>query len=511
MQAAAGIGQTASPENDARRLAVTLEKHRYLVLLLLTLLYAAGAILHARSKPLWFDEIVTFISASPADVSTAWKAAQQCDASPPLPHLLTHFSLLWFGVSEVTVRLPAILGFWIFCLCLFSFTRRLGIYYALTALLLPIATEAYSYAYEARAYGLELAFCGLALLSWQAAANGRRRGLACTGLALSLMGALLCHYYALLLYVPLAGAEAFRSYRRRRVDWPIWAALAVGVAPMVWRLAKIAGVVHGLGHGTWAPAYPEQIVEFWEIGLQHTLSFLVLATAVLAVWIVSHPKPLDSPGETPQLADHELVLGVLFLAIPTAAVAGGVFVTHMFTARYALLGITGVLILTPALAARFSGGRALPGFLLLCLVLMPLAFVTVEIPPKRNPFTEEKLLAKALEHGPVVVPDGQMFLQMWYYAPERLRPNLLFLADEAAALEYMGFDAIDDGLRALRPWASVQIRDYRDFAPPGGDFLVYQNSLKPGWVLSKVLAAGGSADVRQYTNYRQLFHVKQKQ
>jgi hypothetical protein len=423
--------------------------------------------------------------------------------------MLTHFSMQWFGANEVAIRLPAIAGFWIFCLCLFVFTRRLGIYYALFALLLPIATEAYSYAYEARAYGLELAFCGLALVAWQAAAAGRRRWL--PGISLCLACAILCHYYALLLYIPLAGGEAFRSLRARRIDWPVWLALALGGVPLVWRLAAISGVVQNFSHGTWSPAYPEQVVEFWELALQHGLSFLVLGFAFMAVRMASRSAvPAASAAPPAVLEPHELAAAILFLAIPIAAVGAGLVVTHMFTARYALLAITGAVILATAMAARLSGGRALPGFLLLCLAVLPLAFVTLEVPARRNPFADEGLLAEALRNGPVVVPDGQMFLQMWQYAPAPLRSHLLFLADNAAASRYMGYDAIDGGLRVLRPWSSVQVLEYGDFAAPGREFLVYQNSLKPGWLLARVLADGGTAEIQAYTNYRQLLRVRLK-
>ena len=514
MQPAPGSRPPADPtpfDSDARRLAARLEKRTFLFLLLFTILYAIGAALHARSKPLWFDEIITVIAASPADAASAWKATRECDASPPLPHMLTHFSMQWFGSGEIAVRLPAIAGFWIFCLCLFAFTRRLGIYYALLAMLLPIATEAYNYSYEARAYGLELAFGGLALVAWQAAAGGSRRWLACAGISLSLMGAVLCHYYALLLYIPLIGAEAFRSFRARRIAWPIWLAFVLGGVPLLWRLAAIGGVVQNFSHGTWSPAYPEQVVEFWETGLQHTLSFVVLGLAFMAVWMMARRAPAGPDAPPPaRLAPHELVAGILFLTIPIAAVGGGLMVTHMFTSRYAMFSLAGAIILAVAMAAGLSGGRSLAGFFLLCIAVLPPLFVAVEVPPFRNPFVAEKMLADALREGPVVVPDGQLFLQIWHYAPHELRPNLLYLADNAAAAKYLGFDTIEGGLRVLRPWASVQVLEYKGFARPGREFLVYQNSLRPGWLLSQVADAGAHVEATAITNFRQLYRVRLK-
>jgi cytochrome b561 len=491
-------------------LAARLEERRYFILLLLTILYACGAMLHARSKPLWYDEIVTVVAASAPDAAGAWKTAQAFDANPPLVHLLTHFAMRWFGPGEVAVRLPAIAGFWIFCLCLFRFTRRrAGILYALVALLLPIATEAYNYAFEARAYGPELAFCGIALVAWQAAAEGRGRLLADFVLGVSLAGAIFCHYYAIAVYLPLAGAEAFRSWRARRIEWGVWAAFAMGGIPLVWYLSTVSRVIQGFSRNTWAPAYPEQAIEFWELGLQHSLSFLVLLLAVLAIWLSRRdPAPEPPPDPPPVLPAHELIAAALFLAIPLLVVESGLLVTHMFTPRYALLGLTGVALLVPMIAARLSGGSALTGCLLASVALLPLGFVSIEIPPVPHPFADETILAKAVEQGPVVVADGQLFLQMWYYAPDRLKSRLLFLANDQAAVKYMGFDAMDAGLRNVSRWSTFRVMEYRDFASPGREFLLYQNTLHPGWVLPTVLAGGGTADVRTCANYRLLYGVR---
>ena len=502
---------TGSPsfEQDARKIATALERRRYLVLALLTVLYALGAVRHAASKPLWYDEIITVISASAPDAAGTWRAAQASDASPPLLHLLTHFSIQWFGSSDVAIRLPAIVGFWIFCLCLFHCVRRrAGIYFGIAALVMPIATEAYTYSYDARAYGPELAFCGLMLVAWQTAAEGRRRLAAPVLLALSLAGAMLLQYYAVLLYLPLGGAELFRTWRTRRWNWGIWAAFACGIAPLVWRIAAVRHIVSQFSQTTWAPAYPEQVVEYWETMLQHSLSFAVAGLAVLALRLIGDRT--EEPAAPPKLADHELVAGVLFLAIPVMAVAIGLFKTHMFTPRYALIGVTGVLLLVPMIAARLANGRAFAGFLLMLVSMLPLVFVMLEVPARDNPVARESTLVKALEQGPVVVPDGQLFLQMWYYTPPPLKSKLLFLIDYETAIQYMGFDAIDVGIANLRPWAAVPAVEYKDYATPGREFRLYQNSMRPGWVLGKVVGDGGSAQIEQYATYRQLVRVRLK-
>lgn len=376
--------------------------------------------------------------------------------------------------------------------------------------MLPTVIETYYYSVEARAYGPELAFCGLALLAWQAATERSSRFWALPGLALSIAAALFCHYYAALLYLPLAGGEMVRQYHNRKIDWGIWAAFAAGGAPILWRISTIVGVVKGFTH-TWAVPYPEQAIEFWESGLQHASGFLTVLVALLALSIIQSRKKPDAAGSAiPPLVDHELAAGVLFLAIPMAAVAAALLVTHMFTMRYALIALAGFSFLAPMVAAHMLRGRALPGFLMTAALGMGFAYSSMEIPPSRNPFDGEPLLREALQQGPVAVPDGQLFLQMWHYAPEPLKSRLLFLADNQAALKYMGFDTIDGGIRDLRPWSSVQVVEYRSFARPGREFLVYQNTLRPGWLISKVVDEGATVELRKYAGFRSLMRVRLK-
>ena len=108
----------------------------------------------------------------------------------------------------------------------------------------------------------------------------------------------------------------------------------------------------------------------------------------------------------------------------------------------------------------------------------------------------------------MVIPDGQLFLKMWYYAPERLKSRILFLANESSAVRYMGFDTIDGGLRTLVPWSSAQILDYNEFTTPAREFLAYQTTLRPGRLLSRVLEDGASVEIRSHSSFRDLIRIR---
>src|SRR6185295_14093253 len=90
------------------RIVEWLETRKYLVLILLTPMYLAGTMGRAGGRPFWYDEVITLIAAKSPDLATTWRAALGTDANPPLPHLLTHLSISWFGLNEVSARLPAI-------------------------------------------------------------------------------------------------------------------------------------------------------------------------------------------------------------------------------------------------------------------------------------------------------------------------------------------------------------------------------------------------------------------
>ena len=498
----------SSLEADARRLAGALDARSGLVLVLLTAVYLLGAVFQARSKPLWYDEIISTIAAGAPDAATTWRVAQQTDFSPPLPHLLIHFSMNWFGANELGARVPAIAGFWMFCLCLYRFTRRrVGLYYALAAMLLPVSTDAYGYAFEARAYGPELAFCGLALIAWQACTENARSWLPRLGLAIGLAGATLCHYYAILLYLPLAGGELTRCFRTRRADWGTWIAMAGGAIGIGWRATTLVGILDGNSH-PWAVPESGQIMQFWESGLRDLTGFLVLLTGLLAIFTLGAKTALETPEPADGVADHELVAGALFLAIPTVAVAGALSITHMFTPRYALFALAGFAYLLPMLASRLLRTHSLFGLLLTCVLIAPLALHAVPSGGVPNPYLQEPMLAKASADEPVVIPDGRLFLQMWYYAPANVKSRLLYVTDRDAAIKYMGFDSIDYGLMLLRPWTSARIIEYRSFFAPGRRFLVYQNMARPEWLLHKVVEEGGTAEIQSYSRTRALLQTR---
>ena len=228
----------AVPEQELSRIAVfrrmeaaveqitrLLDRHKYLLLGLYSVAYFWATCYRASRKLFWFDEVVTMYVSRLPDLKAIWGATLTgVDFSSPLMYMLTRWSLNVVPVEEIGARLPATIGFWIFTLCLFRFVSvRSNTLAGLISLLFPLATRAYFYAYEARAYGILLACCGLAVVSWQyAAEHYGSRIWSLIGIFVGLAGGLLIHPTALLMFGPLLLGEMARFAVSRRSDWALW-------------------------------------------------------------------------------------------------------------------------------------------------------------------------------------------------------------------------------------------------------------------------------------------------
>jgi uncharacterized membrane protein len=194
-----------------------------------SLLYFTDICLRASRKCFWFDELVTVYLCRLPDFHSTWAAvAHGVDFNPPLFYLLTRSSQRLFGEGLIATRLPEILAFWLFCVCLYFFvSRRVGRLAGFVAAALPFFTLAQYYAYEARPHAIVLGWCGLALVCWQRATEGERRYLWLAAFGLSLAGALMSHVYAVYVVFPFVVAEIYRLLKNRRFEWGMIAAIVL--------------------------------------------------------------------------------------------------------------------------------------------------------------------------------------------------------------------------------------------------------------------------------------------
>jgi hypothetical protein len=485
-----------------------LQRHKAAVIVVLGVLYFGGTMLRARGKPFWFDELLTLLAARQPTYSAVIQAARELDLTPPLTDIVAHTVDRLAGSGEIMLRVPAMVGFWIFCLCLFGFAaRRVNMFFALVAMLLPFVTSGKAYSFEARSYGMMLGFCGVALWSWQTATLGKNRIWSLLWLALGIGGAVSCHYYAVLIYLPLVGAEAFRSARLGKIDGSIWAAFIAGGVPLLGSLIWVMRVAKANQHAVLYAAFHDYL-DYYVMVFGVSFWFIIPALVLCTAWVLvrGDKEKLESLN-APRIPDHELLAATLFLLIPVAAITLAIIVPpHMFVERYALLSIGGFALDTAFLAAHFAGKRLALGMAVAIPVVLIFLFgMTSGRRPLVNPLQKEPLLRAALERGPVVVNDYVSYVQFWYYAPVELRPRLLYLSDEDSSVKY---SRIDDIMQLFQRYG-VPVINYSDFATPGKEFLLYYTP-GFGWVPEKVVDDGASVQVLEWASGKALLQIRLK-
>lgn len=441
-------------------------------LLLYSTVYFAGTSYQCWRIRLWFDELITANLARLESVHDLWRCLLDAtDNNPPLYHLAVRGSVRLLGYGPVAFRLPAMVGFWVFTLCVFRFVRvRCGSPYAWAALLITFSTGAAPYAFEARPYGLVLAGCGLALVGWQAAAGAGRRGLGLAGIVLGLAIAVTSHYYSVLLAVPLAAGELVRSRQRGRIDPAVWMAFAVGLAallpcyPLIAPIRAFARTFH---------SKPEflSIARSYGFLLEYATPVIGLAVLGLGGWLA---RGGDRANVGPAIPAHEVAAVLALVAYPILAFALATGVTGALAERYALPAAAGLAI-APALAA-FRAARGSPrvgGFLVAITLLGAVTargwfnhrYLERFIPPSQM----IKPLADAPDPAPpIAVSNGDLYLQLLYYAPESVAGRFLYL--EA------GQNTYEMVLSRMRRWAPMRVENLYTFlasAPPGTEFYIY--------------------------------------
>jgi 4-amino-4-deoxy-L-arabinose transferase-like glycosyltransferase len=468
--------------------------------------FTATCILAAR-KPLWFDELFTYHISQVPTLTDLWRTlAQGFDPNPPLVYALTRWAQSILGGGPVALRLPAILGFAVMCACLYCFVaRRCPRSYAWLALVLPLTTGAYGYAYEARAYGTVLGFSGIALVCWQAAAEGSHRGLALTGLALSLAGAVSSHYYAVLLFIPLALGEGVRAWRRRTFDWPIWTALLLGAAPLalLYPLVKAAreNAAKFWGQASWGG-----IATTYEFLLAPAAAPLVAALVLLAFWRgKSSGEHKADPWPIPL---HERIAAVGLACLPVFGVLLGKLATGVYVERYGLPAVAGLSLLGAFVACRRAEGRPLLGGVLAVLFFGWYLAAWQSEAGKMNgrlaAIDDECRRLKEFGHRdrPMAVSHPHVFLQLWHYAPPEVATRLRYLASRSASVQFLGNDTNDRALQGLAELAQAPVVDYEAFVGEEPCFLVYGGER---WLTRALEADGATLEVIGETEGRFLF------
>jgi hypothetical protein len=472
---------------------------------LLTLLLVAVAtitLVLAHRKPLWNDELFTYYISRLPGVDDMWsELATGVEQTPLTFYAATRVSLDVFGNSGIAMRLPELLGFLLMTVCVFLFVeRRSSPLYGLVAAIFPIATIAYGYAYEARAYGLVLGFSAAALLCWQVAAEeSRYRRVAALGIAATLAAAVGSHYYAVLILIPLLAGEVARSAVRRRLDWLVLGSFCGALIPLV-AFAPLIAEAKDYSTTFWAQPSWHAAIRFYPDSLvDSALGGVVGVLAVIVVLVTWRARRFLRDERLPP--SHELAALVTLALLPFFGVALGKLATGAYTDRYVLSALVGITILV-ALAAWWVD-RGVP-MLGVSLLLVFTVFAGARIVERQGDATADadaqtQALAFLDRHGragePIAVASPHDFFELSHREAQEGGTRLIYLADPALARRYVQTDAVELGVLGMKDIAPLRVERYRRFIASHSRFVVYGKYRAWDWLTYELRANGARTRV----------------
>jgi hypothetical protein len=430
-------------------------------------------------------------------------------------HLLVHYCCVIFGGNTFAVRLPSLVGFMTLQYCLYIAVQRIaGERAGLIAIAIPALTSTVYYAIDARPYGLMLGLVGVLLVSWQSAIaasattqpllNSRRAALCGIALALGLL--LNTHYYAVLILVPLYGAELFRSIKRRAVDLPVAISILLGTAcgafvlPFTHAAREFQANYYNGGNvslGFIPQAYIAMLHAFpatklsplLHIASRLPLGFLWIGCIFLVIRGFYRYSALGNSAQY-------LYLFLCLLAfLPVFGYVLARFVTHSVEARFvspALISLA--IVLAIALGGMGRGQRldlVVPWFLALVMTLQSLAIVDREYhyaTPRLASFRLSSSVRQAMLQTPskrIYFNNLGRFEMASYYEPDQdLRANMTLVYSRDLELANYHEDTNSRSSIHLKQFANIDVVSYEDFLHSPGPYVVITDHIQDGGPLA---------------------------
>jgi 4-amino-4-deoxy-L-arabinose transferase-like glycosyltransferase len=491
--------------------------HTTFIAVVFLLLTATLSLLWSHHKLMSQDEFFVLQTDSVATVSQLIHIQQTTPISldPLTYHLLAHASMCLFGANAFALRLPSFLGYLLMQVCLFFIVRRVaGDRAAIFALAFPALTATLFYSAEARPYGLLLGLYALTLLSWQVAirreatrtqnlsSRSAAKGYASPTWALPLLTisialTLNAHYFGVLLLIPLCAAELARTIQRRRIDFPVVAAIILGMAAIIFALPfqKAAAEFrqHYYNGGTVGVRAITQSYRALFVDYTHTtlstqrfaaIVFLLCAFMLIAAVIYRFRE------RTLQIPLPEAVFVITLAALPFFGFLLARFVTHSIEVRYVLGAIIGITVLLATVLAptlrRDANYRLTVFFLFVAILVTGMVRIYVEARATEQ-LRMSLILTPAQKAAVLASPSQLLYIQdighfevASYYEPDLIVGShmaLLYSRDEE--LRWDQHDTVSLTAMHMRAFTGFPIVSYEQLrTQPGPQILVLFHS---GW------------------------------
>jgi 4-amino-4-deoxy-L-arabinose transferase-like glycosyltransferase len=446
------------------------------------------SLLWSHARLMWNDEFLSFYSDGVASFKQVLlvQLHHPISLDPPTYHLLSHLCMDLIGRNAIALRLPALAGFLLFQLCLFFFVRRLaGDRSAVVAMAVPILTASFRYSLEGRPYGLLLGLYALSLLCWQIATQNdspdedihRSRLLPLVGLTLSIALAITSHYFGVLILIPVSLGELSRILTRKRLDFGVLTALALGLASIVLILPfkralmvyrhhyYITGVnIHDISQG-----YRELFLRYttWPIPLQK-LAAAIMVVLALTLAYAGYKRYKRRP---PTEHAYTWVALTSMALLPFFGYLFGRFVTHTMEVRYVIAALIAFAATFGIVLERKLRSNTFYYATLTLIVAAAIAINTWNIVKERRASNAilaslhpSPALATALAanpRAPLYIQSLGIFFVDSYYTPDpALRARITLLYNAQREIFFLQHDTYSIAAVNLQHFTHLPIVDY---------------------------------------------------
>jgi Dolichyl-phosphate-mannose-protein mannosyltransferase len=455
-------------------------------LAVLTLLYVA-VVSVANRRFVWFDELFTLDLAQAGTVQQMWQLIRKFDFQLPVGYLLSRISIKLIGHGSLGLRLPSMLEFYVGSMALFLYVRRkVGISYAIAAVLLLWLGQTFRYATEARPYALLLMFFSTLLLCWDSTKTSENRGLALWGVALSNLGMFTAHMFAPLSLFPFLAAEGFSFSRTRKTDFALWAGLLLPTVLIVSYLPAF----HGYEKLYFPPEFQASLHKmagfFHEAIVGISVALVMALSAALAM-----PQQRTQLRTGSGLRPEELVLFGCLLLNPIFLNAALMETHGAFWGRYAITTEAVIYIGMAMLLGIRLGNDRRAGYAAAAVLLLFCLAENVWLPLSHPSLRNASALASIRPDLPLVDAGGVTFFEMNHYENPDILSRLYFLKNRSLALSYTNTNLFEDrgfgdDMKAYFP-IRAHIAAYTDFVREHHEFLVFGTYGAPEqWLLHKL-------------------------
>jgi uncharacterized membrane protein len=490
-------------------------------------------LLTATMSPIWShyklmsqDEMYAFQTYSVRSVGELVQVQRTWPISldPLLYPLLSHAAMQVFGAGAFALRLPALLGFLLMQVCLFFFVRNLaGERAGVVAAAFPALAATLYYSAEGRPYGLVLGLYALALWCWQVAikpasqnrdmGHPRFRRWALVGLAAAIAATINAHYYGILLLAPLCSAEGFRSVQRRRMDWPMCAAICVGMAGFAatWPFLQAADEfrknyynVGSMGLHNITLAYRSIFVDYTRMTMPAQHLWMALLVTFAAALLLGCVRVMRG-GLGMRIPAAEWVLLLVLAALPFWGYMLARFVTHSIEVRYVLGAVVAISAMLAIVVSPWLRRDAMFNAVLVVLGLAILGSGATRIHAEQEK-TEARIASLAL---PAEVnatleanPDGRLYIQDMgafeedrYYEPDAdVRARMTLVYSRAEEMRWNRHDTMALTAMHIARFAALPVVSYEALRIQPGEhlFVLYHT----GWDWTDQAFAEDGARVR---------------